>query len=94
MEGLDRDLLFIGLTRPPMLIGVTYGFAVVNAIVTVEAFLILKSFSVVIIALAVHGVGFIACLQDVRWFDVWLVKVQRCPRIKNFQYWHCNSYRA
>lgn len=93
MDSLDRDVLFTGLTRPQMLLGVTYGFAIANAILTTELFLIFKSAWVLIAAVVVHMLGFAACLRDPRIFDLWLVKVQRCPRIKNFRLWRCNSYR-
>lgn len=93
MDGLDRDVLFIGLTRPQMLLGVTYGFAIANAIMTTELFLIFKSAWVLSAALLIHIVGVAACLRDPRIFDLWFVKVQRCPRIKNYRIWRCNSYR-
>ncbi len=93
MDGLDRDLLFTGLTRPQMLFGVTYGFAIANAILTTELFLAFKSAWVLVAAVAVHVVGVAACLRDPRIFDLWLVKVQRCPRVKNYRLWRCNSYR-
>lgn len=93
MDSLDRDVLFTGLTRPQMLLGVTYGFAIANAILTTELFLIFKSAWVLVAAVIIHILGFAACLRDPRIFDLWLVKVQRCPRIKNYRLWRCNSYR-
>lgn len=94
MDRLDRDILFTGLTRPQMLLGVTYPFAVVNAVVTTELFLVFKSVWVLVAALAVHMAGVVACLRDPRIFDLWLVKVQRCPRVRSHRLWRCNSYRA
>jgi type IV secretion system protein VirB3 len=89
----DRDILFVALTRPQMLLGVTYGFAIGNAIVTTELFLIFKSIWVLLAALLLHGIGWVVCLKDPRFFDLWLTKVQRCPRVSNYRYWRCNSYR-
>lgn len=89
----DRDILFVALTRPQMLLGVTYGFAIGNAIVTTELFLIFKSMWVLLAALVLHGIGWLACLKDPRVFDLWLTKAQRCPRVANYRYWRCNSYR-
>jgi type IV secretion system protein VirB3 len=89
----DRDILFVALTRPQMLLGVTYGFAIGNAIVTTELFLIFKSVWVLLAALLLHGIGWLACLKDPRVFDLWLVKAQRCPRVANYRFWRCNSYR-
>lgn len=94
VDTLDRDVLFVGLTRPQMLLGVTYGFAVANAVVTTELFLIFKSPWVLLAALLIHFVGMVACLRDPHIFDLWLVKVRRCPRIPNYRLWRCNHYRA
>ena len=94
MEGLDRDPLFVGLTRPQMLFGVTYGYAIANGIVTTELFLIFKSVWVLGFAVLAHLIGWLACLRDPRAFDLWLVKVRRCPRVPNYRLWRCNSYRA
>lgn len=94
MEGLERDTLFVGLTRPQMLLGVTYGYAIANGVITTELFLLFKSPLVVIAALIVHVIGWVACLRDPRIFDLWIVKVRRCPRVPNYRLWRCNSYRA
>jgi type IV secretion system protein VirB3 len=93
MDELDRDHLFVALTRPQMLLGVTYGYAVTNAIVTTELFLVFKSIWVLAVALILHVVGWLACLRDPRIFNLWIVKVQRCPRVRNYRLWRCNSYR-
>jgi len=42
MAQLTSDPVFAALTRPQMIGGVTYAYAVFNLIVTVEAFLISK----------------------------------------------------
>jgi type IV secretion system protein VirB3 len=93
MDGLDRDTLFVALTRPLMLLGVPYGYAVGNAIVTTELFLLFKSFWVLLAAVVIHVAGWLACLRDPHTFDIWLVKVRRCPRVPNHGLWRCNSYR-
>ena len=87
MEGLDRDPLFVALTRPQMLLGVTYGFLVGNAIVTTELFLLFKSAWMLLAAVVIHLIGWIACLNEPRVFDLWLVKVRRGPRGRNSGLW-------
>ena len=94
VEGLERDVLFVGLTRPQMLLGVTYGFAIANGISTTELFLLFKAWWVLLAAVIVHAAGWLACLRDPRLFDLWLVKARRCPRVRNHRLWRCNSYRA
>lgn len=93
MSDLDRDPLFVALTRPQMFAGVTYSFFVINAIVSAELFIIFRSLWALFGALVIHLIGALLCLREPRFFDIWLTKVSRCPRVKNFKTWQCNSYR-
>ncbi len=90
---LARDPLFTALTRPQMFAGVTYSYFVLNGILTAELFLIFKSIWVLPIALIVHLIGYIACLDEPRIFDLWMTRAMRCPRVRNHRLWGCNSYR-
>lgn len=76
-----------------MFAGVTYNYFIINGIIAAELFLIFRSFWVLPIALAVHGVGVLLCLREPRIIDLWLVRVSRCPRVPNYNVWRCNSYR-
>jgi len=90
---LERDPVFGALTRPQMFAGVTYSFFVLNAVATAELFLITKSFWAIAAALVIHLAGYIACLKEPRIFDLWLARISRCPRVRNWSVWRCNSYR-
>ena len=93
-HGLARDPLFVGLTRPQMFAGVTYSYCVINGVVSTEFFLITKSAWVILFAAIVHAIGWLACLREPRFFDLWLTRISHCPRIPNYRFWRCNSYRA
>ena len=93
MSRLEHDPLFVALTRPQMFAGVTYSYFIVNAVLATELFLIFRSVWVLLVALVVHALGAILCVREPRFFDLWLTKVRRCPRIKNHSVWRCNSYR-
>jgi type IV secretion system protein VirB3 len=93
MSALERDTLFVGLTRPQMFAGVTYSLFVTNLVIATELFLIFKSIWVIAAALLLHGLGVLLCLKDPRIFDLWVARVSKCPRIKNYRVWGCNSYR-
>ena len=90
---LARFPVHRALTRPQMFAGVTYSFFIINAAVTTELFLITKSFLALPAAALIHGIGYLACLREPRVFDLWITKVSRCPRVRNFAIWQCNSYR-
>jgi type IV secretion system protein VirB3 len=82
------------LTRPQMFAGVTYSFFIINAAVTTELFLITHSFLALPAAFGIHAIAYLASLREPRIFDLWLTKVSRCPRVRNWQRWGCNSYTA
>lgn len=90
---LETATVFVALTRPQMFAGVTYSYFVANAIVAAEIFLVTKSIWTILAAGLLHLVGVLLCLRDPRIFDVWLTRVSRCPRVKNYAFWGCNSYR-
>lgn len=89
---LARAPVFRALTRPQMFAGVTYSYFIINAAVTTEAFLITHSFLALPVAIAVHVIGYFACLREPRIFDLWITRVSRCPRVRNWSRWGCNSY--
>jgi len=93
-EPLSRDPVFTALTRPQMFAGVTYTFFVLNAVVTLELFLIVKSFWVLLIAPPIHVAGYLGCLREPRFLDLWLTRMGRCPPVPNRRFWRCNSYSA
>jgi len=86
--------VFRALTRPQMFAGVTYSFFIINALFTTEAFLIFHTFLALPVAVVIHVVGYFACLREPRVFDLWITRVSRCPRIRNWSRWGCNSYAA
>ncbi|MGZ6015924.1 MAG: type IV secretion system protein VirB3, partial [Phenylobacterium sp.] len=74
MTRLVSDPVFAALTRPQMIGGVTSAYAVFNLIVTVEAFLISRSFWALGIAAVVHAIGYLGCLREPLFFDIWVTK--------------------
>jgi len=90
---LERDTCFVALTRPQMFAGVTYSYFVANVVVATELFLVFKSIWVLAAALIIHVLGILLCLKEPRVFDLWLARVSKCPRVKNYWVWGCNSYR-
>jgi type IV secretion system protein VirB3 len=94
MNGIERDPVFVALTRPQMFAGVTYSYFIANAVIATELFLIFRSVWALAAALVVHLVGVVLCVREPRFFDLWITRVSRCPRVRNHAIWRCNSYRA
>lgn len=93
MSRIEQDPLFVALTRPQMFAGVTYSFFIVNAVLATELFLVFRSIWVLLAALVVHAAGAILCVREPRFFDLWLTRARRTPRVPNHKIWRCNSYR-
>lgn len=89
---IKREPVFVALTRPQMFAGVTYSYFIANAVIAAEFFLVFKSFWAVGLALVIHLGGVMFCLREPRFFDLWVTRMSRCPRVKNHKVWGCNSY--
>ncbi len=86
------DPLFRALARPQMVAGVTYPFFVLNGIVAAELFLVFKTLLVLIPALAIHAIGYAAHLRDPHVMSLWLTRLRRTPRVKNYRLRGANVY--
>ena len=82
MNDIERDHLFVALTRPQMFAGVTYSYFTANAVVAAELFLVFRSFWVILTAVLVHLAGVVLCVREPRFFDLWLARVGRTPRVR------------
>lgn len=94
MTDLVRHPVHRSLTRPQMFAGVTMNFFIINFLVTGELFLIFKSLWILPLPFILHAIGYFACLREPRVFDLWITRVSKCPRVKNWKRWGCNSYAA
>ena len=79
MARLNSDPVFSALTRPQMIGGVTYGYAVFNLIVTLELFLITRSSGPSPWRGVLHVVGYVGCLREPRFFDIWGIRCATAP---------------
>jgi len=93
-QGLIAEVLFVGATRPPMRWGVTFSALLLNALFSLELFLLTRNLLCLLIALPIHGVCVLLCARDARFFDligVWLRT--RLPAIVcNLRHWRASSY--
>jgi len=92
MTELARQPIYRSLTRPQMFAGVTMNFFIINACLSMIAWLVLDSLWVIPVPIILHIVGYFACLREPRVFDLWITKVSKCPRVPNFRRWGGNSY--
>ncbi len=91
---IGTDSLFLGLTRPPMLLGVSYTFAALNGIVSLLAFVITSKFFYLLILLpGIHMIGWFICLTEPRAIELFIARSSKCSVCRN-RYYHggTNSY--
>src|SRR5690242_8998978 len=93
-QGLIANPLFTAATRPPTRWGVPYLALLVNGVVTMEVFLMIKNPLIVLLALPVHGVCMLLCAREARFFELGLLWAQtRMPGlIGNSSAWRGNTY--
>ncbi len=91
-EGLNMDPLFVGLTRPPMLLGVSYTFVVINVMVCMLAYILTSNFKYMATIFPVHMLGYILCAKEPLFIELFKVRAEKCSRCKNRLYHGANSY--
>ncbi|WP_213956773.1 MULTISPECIES: type IV secretion system protein VirB3 [unclassified Variovorax] len=94
-QGIVADTLFVGMTRPSMIWGVTYSAMMFNVVITTESFIVTKNLAWLLAFLPIHGVLYLVCLYEPRFFDLLqLWGRTRLPAILagNVRYWRANSY--
>lgn len=90
-ETLKVYPLFLGLTRPPMIFGVTQSFFVFNFLPCMIVFFMTLHAVLSFVAFVIfHFVGVACCLSDAFVFSLLFGKLELMTR--NHLYWGCNSY--
>jgi len=92
-QGVVADPLFVGVTRPAMALGVTYGAALANGMLTVELFLLTRNLLALLVCLPVHGILWILCAVEPRFFELLLLYVRTRRRNPGSRVvWRAASY--
>ena len=91
---LQSDPLFQGLTRPTMIMGVSYMYFVINAVISLICFINLQSFKILFfVAPGVHLIGYLICLKEPRAIELFLVKMLKGYKCVNRGFHgYTNSY--
>ena len=87
-----QDPLFLGLTRPPMIFGVTYPFAVLNGFSCMAAYIVTTDFKWFIAMPFFHGIAYLICLKEPLAIELMMVKGSKCTKCRNKGFHGANSY--
>lgn len=93
-SGVTADPVFLGVTRPPMRFGVTYMALILNAVFTMEIYILVKNPLVLLIALPIHGICMLLCARDARYFELVLLwtKTRLLAYFCTLRFWKGASY--
>lgn len=86
------DSLFIGLTRPPMLFGVSYMFALLNGMISMLGYVSTTDFRFLAVMFPVHALGYYICSKEPLFIELFKVRAEKCSRCRNRFYHGANSY--
>lgn len=89
---LASDPLFVGLTRPSMIFGVSVQYAMLNMMISVTIFIQKSSIYIIFIAGLVHLVGYLLCFKEPLFMELYLNYAGRCNQCPNKGYYGANSY--
>lgn len=94
LEGIKTDPLFAGVTRPAMAMGVTYAALLTNMLITVELFLLTKNLLWLLICVPIHGIFWMVCKNDPRFFDLLFLwgRTRGPGLLGNLRFWKANTY--
>ena len=93
-RSLASDIVFVGMTRPAMALGVPYVAVLCNALVTLELFLTTRNLLGLVAAAPIHLATFLVCVSEPRFFDlvqVWLIARYRAGFRRALR-WRAVSY--
>lgn len=86
-----RDPIFVGLTRPTMMWGVTVEGVLVNFMLTAIIFIASNNILLLLIAVPIHAISYLLCLHDPHIFGLlgqWLKTKGAC---NSRNYWKAST---
>ncbi|MFK7973824.1 MAG: VirB3 family type IV secretion system protein [Rickettsiaceae bacterium] len=89
---LFADPLFVGLTRPSMIFGVSIQYAMLNLMVSITLFIQATSIYIIFIAVVMHLIGYLLCFKEPRFMELYLNYTGKCNHCQNKSYYGANSY--
>jgi type IV secretion system protein VirB3 len=89
---LEADKLFKGLTRPTMVLGVSFPFFLLNSFANLTFFIWASDLRIFLLAFIFHGIGYILCYDEPLFLELIIKKFQKCSFCKNKLFYQGDSY--
>lgn len=93
-KGIDADTLAVGITRPSTVLGVPYGAAILNLLISVEALALTENLLWLLMCIPVHGICYLITMKDPRTFELLALWARTTlgTQITSHWYWSASSY--
>lgn len=93
MSGHVRfDPLFLGLTRPAMILGVSYTVAMMNGFFCLIGYVIAEDILLLAAMAPIHAVTYYISSKEPLFLELFQVKNSKCRKCTNRIYYSANSY--
>ncbi len=89
---LQNDPLFVGLTRPPMFLGVSFMFVLLNGFGCMLYFINSSDIRAFLLLPFFHMIGYVICFKEPLFLELYLIRAQKCTVCKNKMFHGANSY--
>jgi len=83
---LETDMLFLGLTRPSMLLGVSYMVVMSYFLVGTMGFVLTSDFKFFFGMIPIHGAAYVMSEKEPLFMELFMIKQQKCNKCKNRLY--------
>lgn len=88
----EKDLLFVGLTRPTTFAGVTLEVFLLNGFIGFLAFMLSGKIWYMLVIVPFHIFARLMCAKDPLYFTLLLKKLIVSQKVLNFNFWKASSY--
>lgn len=89
---VSSDPLFVGLTRPSMIFGVSFKFFFLNFFLSLVSYINFPGIKPFIFAVVMHLIGYIICFKEPLFLELYIKRAEKCNKCSNSGFHGANSY--
>ena len=86
LGSLKTDQLFLGLTRPAMIAGVSNTYVGLEGMIAMMGFTATSNFLFFVALFVLHGIGYVLCKNEPLAVELWMIKFSKTPNVPNKQF--------
>ncbi|MBF8246660.1 MAG: VirB3 family type IV secretion system protein [Rickettsia sp.] len=87
-----QEPVFLGLTKPNLIFGVSMHFVMLNMMISIVIFIQSSDFRVAFLSAILHGVGYYVSFKESRFLEIYMKHAQKCNFCSNRMFYDGNSY--